>query len=121
MKLHRSVLGVGGVALALGIWFLAAAGTTAADDKNVRETVQKIADMIEKNDEAGAKKLAEQVGKKMELNDAMSLFALRAKKGVGFGSKAGAVTPDGIEAQLIGYGRKPKTQKEIDAQAADLQ
>jgi hypothetical protein len=119
MKTHARVLAAGAV-LALGIGILATADLSAADDKDARDVVRQIADMIEKKNDAGAKKLAEQAAKDLELHDAMSVFALKSKKGFGFGSKPGAATPDGIEAQLIGLSRKAKMQKEVDAIAADL-
>src|SRR5262249_1387304 len=49
---------------------------------------------------------AEAVAKKGELGDFMHLFKLRAKKGLGVGDKAGAITPDGIEAKLIAMTKK---------------
>lgn len=119
MKTHARVLAAG-AGLALAIWMVAVADSSAADEKNARDTILKMADLIEKKDDAGAKNLAQKIAKDVELHEVMEAFALRSKKGLGFGAKAGAVTPDGIEAQLIGLARKPRMQKEVDAQAADL-
>ncbi len=80
--------------LSLGAGFLSA--VAAADDKDIKGTVLKIADALEKNDAAGAKKLAESL-KDEDLEDVMHLFKPRKDKGLGIGSKAGAVKPDGIE------------------------
>jgi hypothetical protein len=61
MKSHAPVLGLGTIALAASLWFLAAVGSgSAADDdqkaKEIREAVLKMAEAIEKNDAAETKK-----------------------------------------------------------------
>lgn len=118
MKTHARVLGIGALALASGIWFLAASGSSAADDKDVRAIVLKIADLIEKKDDAGASKEAKAL--KDKLDEAMALFALRTKKGLGVGPKAGAITPDGIEAKLINIAKKPMAKAQLEKEADAL-
>src|SRR5262245_20049464 len=113
------IVGCLGLVLGAGMWALANFGT-AADPK---EDILSVAALVEKKDAAGAKKKAEELAKDMELEEVMSLFKLRNKGGLGFGSKpapAGAATTDGIEAKILALGRKALTQKEADAQADDL-
>jgi soluble cytochrome b562 len=105
------------ITLTLGAGFLSTAG--AADDKDVKGTVLKIADALEKNDAAGAKKLAESL-KDEDLEDVMHLFKPRKDKGLGIGSKAGAVKPDGIELKVIALAMNEPPKKELDDAAADL-
>jgi hypothetical protein len=100
----------------LGSGFLTAVG---ADDKDVKGTVLKIADAIEKNDTAGAKKLAETL-KDEDLEDVMHLFKPRKDKGLGIGDKAGAVKPDGIELKVIALAQNAPPQKEVDEYSGDL-
>ena len=84
--------------LALGTAFLSTVG--AVEDKDVKGTVLKIADALEKSDAAGAKKLAESL-KDEDLEDVMHLMKPRKDKGLGIGAKAGIVKPDGIELKVI--------------------
>jgi hypothetical protein len=103
--------------LSLGAGFLSA--VAAADDKDIKGTVLKIADALEKNDTAGAKKLAESL-KDEDLEDVMHLFKPRKDKGLGIGSKAGTVKPDGIELKVIALAMNEPPKKELDESADDL-
>ncbi len=103
--------------LSLGMGFLANVG--AAEDKDVKGTVLKIADALEKNDAAGAKKLAESL-KDEDLEDVMHLMKPRKDKGLGIGAKAGAVKPDGIELKVIALAMNEPPKKELDESSGDL-
>ncbi len=115
MKTQVRGLIAGGVVLVVGLWLVAGAETIgAADDKDVRSAILKIADLIEKNDDAAAKKQAAALAKDAELGDVMYLLLLRSKKGVGVGPEPGKITPDGIEAKLINIGKRPLPKAQID-------
>jgi hypothetical protein len=103
--------------LILGAGFLSTLGAT--EDKDVKGTVLKIADAFEKNDAAGAKKLAESL-KDEDLEDVMHLFKPRKDKGLGIGAKVGAVKPDGIELKVIALAMNEPPKKELDDASADL-
>jgi hypothetical protein len=103
--------------LALGVFFLTNIG--ASEDKDVKSTVLKIADAIEKSDTAGAKKLAESL-KDEDLEDVMHLMKPRKDKGLGVGGKPGAIKPDGIELKVIALAQAAPTKKELDESSADL-
>jgi hypothetical protein len=126
MKKQARVLVTGAAALSLAIGFAAVATSGAADDKgDLKTTVQKIADAIEKKDLDEAKKLAEDVAKNNELEDVMQLMnkrdlAGKAKGRFGVGKKPGSVNPDGIEAKIISLGKKAQPQRDIDKESTDL-
>ncbi len=130
MKKQARALVTGTAALSLAIGFLAAGIGGAADDKaDLRTTIQKIADAIEKKEFDQAKKLAEEVAKNIEkkdldLEDVMHLMAKRDPAGkakvFGVGKKPGAIVPDGIEAKVQNMGKKPLPQTQIDKESADL-
>jgi hypothetical protein len=105
-----------GAALALGFCLLSAGGTSA-DDKDVRDPTDKIAEAIAKGDTATAKKLAAGLAKSTELDNVMRQMALRTKKGRGVGAKANEVMPDGIEAKIIALSKKPLPQKQLDTES----
>ncbi len=80
---------------------LGSLGGRAADDKDLKGAIQKIAAAFDKKDMSEAKKLAADAAKNTgDFEDVMHLFALRTKKGLGVGAKPGAVTPDGIEKKV---------------------
>jgi len=95
---------VGGLAV-LGLLFIIAGPGSAGGEAELAGKVNKIADAFQKGDAAGAKAQASALAKATELEDVMHLFRPRKKKGIGVGDKAGAITPDGIEQQLIALGR----------------
>jgi cytochrome c556 len=87
------------VLLAIGMW--ATSGRSADDDKEARDAVLKIADLLEKGKDADAKKMAAEC--KAETEDLMNLMLPRkanGKGGLGIGAKPGAITPDGIEKKV---------------------
>jgi cytochrome c556 len=109
--------------LAAGLVLLATSDSQSADsEKEMRAGVLKLADALEKKDK-NAKKMAEDLAKKIDdLEELMHVFSLRTAKGggVGVGSKAGAISPDGIEQQIITLGKKPLDKAKLDAEADDL-
>ena len=105
------------IAVAIGL-YLAPTGR-AGDAKVYAAEVNKIADMLEKKDTAGAEKAAQALAKKVEdIVEVMDLFKPRSKGGIGVGAKAGAVVPDGIEQFLLKIGRDTPTAKEMKDTAA---
>lgn len=115
---------VGGTLLAAGLWLLTA-GTGSADDKTLKaaqDAVAKVADLLAKNDEAGAKAAAAEARKAYDLDDIMSVFKARGKKGVGVGPTPGAIKPDHIESYFQNMEKRPPAQKDASAveRAANL-
>jgi hypothetical protein len=105
---------------AAGLCFLGVVThSNAAADKDIAETIIKIADALEKRHTDNAKKLAQTL-KDEDIEDVMHLFKPRKDKGLGIGPKAGAVLPDGIELKVIAMAMNELPQKELDAYAADL-
>jgi hypothetical protein len=107
------------------MWLLTAGSGGAADaEKDVREAVQRLADAIEKDDMAQAKSAAEDIAKSYELEEVMNTMAKRdpggKKKAFGVGPKAGAITPDGIEAKIQNMSKAPKPQAQINKEAVAL-
>lgn len=118
--ISHSRLGVAGLAgLLLSFGFLAGERSRAADDKSLIESIQKLSAALEKND-SNAKKLAGEIAQKVDLEDLMHLFALRAKKGLGVGAKPGAVMPDGLEKKLTELAKKPLDSKQVGDESEAL-
>ncbi len=108
---------------------LAVVGATGADKGDVdkeavesaRKIVLKVTDLEAKGDTDAAKKEAAAQAKKIDdVKYAMTTLALRREYGLGMGPKAGAITPDGIEAKLISISKKPMAAKDLAAQADAL-
>jgi len=96
------------------------------DDKEIAGAVRKIAKAVAENKPDDAKKQAAEFNaelqkKKKDLGDVMNMFKLRTKGGLGVGAKAGAVTPDGIEAKVGALAKKKMTAPEVKNQATDLE
>jgi hypothetical protein len=94
----------------------------AAAKKDSTPYVVKLADLIEKNDEAGAKKQAATIADEFEdLDKVMRLFKIRGPKGkgLGIGPARNKIKPDGIELKLLDLAKGPlpagKLAKEADA------
>ncbi|HEV3256526.1 MAG TPA: hypothetical protein VG013_06590, partial [Gemmataceae bacterium] len=127
MKMHLRLLAVGAAGLALALGFLVATSATSAadDEKDVRDDVLKMADMIAKNDVDGAKKHAKTLDEDLDPEDVMSAFSLRTDKGkggVGLGANPGEINPDGIEKKLQDLAeKKPLTPKALEKQAKALE
>ena len=106
--------------LAAGLFF--GPGSSRADiDPGIKGALTKIADALEKGDSDTAKKLATALAKKVEeLDDIMHGFKLRTKKGLGVGTKAGVVVPDGIELKLNSIARDGITAKQLEKEGKNL-
>ncbi len=96
--------------LAAVLGFVSFAGTSnAGGAKDLKGTVAKIGEMIQKGDNAGAAKSAAAIAKATEeVGDVMHLFRPRNKGGLGFGTKAIGNNPikDGIEVALRDIARE---------------
>ena len=99
-------LGIAGIALVAVSGLIYVSGPTqAAQDKDMKVTVQKIADEIKKGNEGNAKKLAAAAAKDKalvdEITDVMHMFKKRDKLGLGAGIKPLAnPAKDGIEVMI---------------------
>jgi ribosomal protein S20 len=118
----RARLFMGGF-LAISFAWMTSTNPINADDKgNLRASVQKIADALAKDDAAGATRLAADVAKSIELEEAMNLMkrhdtAKDKSKVFGMGEPAGSIKPDGIEAKILGLGKINKSQFEKESSA----
>ncbi len=120
MRMKGRFLVVSGSALLLaGGLLLSPRGGAAADDKELREEILKLAD-AEQEKGGNLSQQADAIGKKAELEDIMSVFRLRTKKGLGVGATPGAVKPDGIEAQVMSLGKRPLPASQLSATSHDL-
>jgi mevalonate kinase len=118
-KTHWTNLGVA-VALLGGFGLL----SVYAQDKEVTESITKLAGDSTKKSWADLTKDGAAVAKKHELVDIMNLFKLRktgAKtSGWGVGEKPGGISPDGIEAKIINMTKNPMPDATLAKQQADL-
>jgi hypothetical protein len=91
----------------VGLWTLSLTANTsrAAVDAETNEIVNNIADLLAKGDTAAAKKVAAELAKNHDYETVMHGFKPRSKKGIGVGTKPGAVTPDGIELKINALAR----------------
>jgi hypothetical protein len=102
---------IAGVTLVAAISLVFLSGPSyAGGEKDLRASVQKIADAIKKGNREEAKKLAAAVAKDKDLVDeigaVMHMFRPRNKGGMGVGNTPLAnPAKDGIEAMLRDYGR----------------
>jgi Cytochrome C' len=98
-----AVLWVAGVGL---LGFTVAQGAfRSVEDGEANGVINKVADLLEKGDAAGAKKAAQDVAAKNEVETIMTAFNLRKKKGIGVGANANEIMPDGIEAKIQALAR----------------
>jgi hypothetical protein len=112
------------ITLVVGTILIVGAGGGWADDEDDREiaeSVRKIAKAGAANKPDAAQKESETLAKKMVLGDVMNSFKSRKHGGLGIGPKPGAIMPDGIEAKVIALAKKKLTAAEVKAQAADLE
>jgi len=104
-----------GMVLAALAWMALGTGRSGAgddDDKETRDALLKIAAAIKAGDDAGAKKQAVALAKKIDtVEEVMDLLKPRKKDkkgkyvgGVGIGPTPGAIQPDGIEVKLLALG-----------------
>ncbi len=86
-----------------------ASTSNAGDAKDMKGSIAKIGEMIQKGDDAGAKKTAAALAKGAdELGDIMHMFRPRNKGGMGFGKVAVGANPakDGLEVALRDIARE---------------
>jgi hypothetical protein len=108
--------------LGLGLWAVLAGRGSADDSAALKDGVLKIANGIKKGDTVTADAMAAKLAKKVDdLGDLMELFKKRDKGGIGAGSKAGAVIPDGIEIKLVTMGRDAPSSATAKKEAAGLE
>lgn len=123
MKCGRSWI-AGTLACLWGLWFLAAVGISKeAGEKELREGVRKLAEVIAQKDTDTAKKQAAELAKKIDkIEELMLLFSVRNgdEGGLGIGPKPGTIQPDGIEQKLEFLAKKPLPEKQLAAEAEDL-
>ena len=107
--------------LAAGFFLSAGSSQAGIDKKEMNSALAKIAKAIESGDDATAKKEAQALAKKIDdLDDLMHSFKPRDKKGLGVGSKAGVVQPDGIEQKLNAISRDGITPGQMKKEAENL-
>src|SRR5438309_46198 len=96
-------------------------GQDKKQNKEAREAVLRMADLVGKKDFAALKPQADAVAKSIDgLNDVMNLLRLRAKGGLGMGDTPGAIAPDGMEAKLVNLAKRPLTQPQLAKDAKAL-
>jgi hypothetical protein len=99
-----------------GVW-------SAMADRGAAADIQKLADLVAKNDDAALAKQAEALARKYKnLSEFMSLLKPRSEKGggLGVGKKPGAIEPDSIEAKTAALAKKAPSSAELDGQEGDL-
>jgi hypothetical protein len=106
----------------LAVAFFQTAGRSRADiDKKLHAALVEIAEACRKGDTATAETKAKALAKTVEdLDDLMHSFKPRNKKGLGVGSKAGVVTPDGIEQKLDAIAQGGITDGQLSKEGAAL-
>lgn len=133
MTRYALVRGLAVAAVVLGAGLFATSTRIAADDEAekkkqlaidaARVPILKLTGAVAKGDKAEAQKAADEV-KKHELEFIMAQLKLRQANGIGglgLGEKPGSIAPDGIEAKLIELTRKPLGQRDLVAQAAEIE
>lgn len=111
---------------ALGLCLLAttalpSAGTREKQEiKDAQESVVKLADLL-KTKVTTARKQAAALARTTELEHVHHVFKLRSRGGLGVGSKAEAIRPDGIEAKLIALRKRALTTTQMKKERAALQ
>jgi cytochrome c556 len=95
----------------------------AADDEppQMRETLQKIADLLAKKDFDEAKKLGETLKGAGEADVYMSLMKPQKLGGLGVTDKGGKLLAEGIDKKLQDLGKMPLTAKQLEIQAEALE
>jgi hypothetical protein len=106
----------------VGLLIATPRGVSADDNKEVRDAVEKLADLLEKKDYDAAKKEAAAIAKKYdELEHVMILLGPRDMGGFGVGPKAGDIKPDDMEQKLSDLAtKKALTDAEWKAQGAAI-
>jgi cytochrome c' len=112
---------LGGVMLALGLALSANSGK-AADAKKVRATILKAAELLQKGDEAAAKKEIATLAKDKDvaLDDVMETLKLRTSKGLGVGKEPIKGVADGIESLIGNLEKRVPPAKVLEDHNADI-
>jgi len=119
MTKRRALIVAAVVILILGVWAL-----WSAAHRSEAAEVQNLADLAARKDDVALKKEAEGVARKYkDLGPFMKLFRPRTKEagGLGVGSRAGAIQPDGIEAKIKELAKKAPSTAELEEQGGDLE
>jgi hypothetical protein len=95
----------------------------AADDEppQMRETLQKIAELLGKKEFDEARKLGETLKGAGEADVYMSLMKPQKAGGLGVTDKAGKTIAEGIDKKLQDLGKNPPTAKQLETQAEALE
>jgi hypothetical protein len=103
-------------ALALGVWFAAAADSISADEKGgkVGPYNTALVDLTQ-----GKGKPAD-IADKADLGDVMQAFKPRSKGGIGIGPKPDSITPDSIELKFNNLGKKALAPAALAKEAKDI-
>jgi hypothetical protein len=125
MGVNSRLLAGGAAVLALAIAVLVTSRSgLMADDTPDEKDVKAAEDIVTKaaGNPAAMKKAGDEVmAKKLGLKAAMYSFKLRSAGGIGVGDKAGAITPDGIEAKLINLSKKEMPKAAVTKEGPDLE
>jgi cytochrome c556 len=111
---HRLTSGV----LVLSVCLLAVSSSYSADDPDEKKANKEAADAVLKLAKGSGN--AQDIAKKNQIEYVMHGFKLRNKGGIGVGAKAGAVTPDGIEAKIINLAKKALQKGDLAKEADGL-
>jgi cytochrome c556 len=119
----RTCLFLAAAVLALGLWGVSA---PAADEKSQNDTIDKLAETLQK-DSAAAKKEAAALAKTVDTDDLMGVLNKRktgGEGGFGFGPKATGEKDDSIEKKVESLGdpkNAPLSAAQLAKESADLQ
>jgi len=118
--------------LALSICLLSTSMMVRADDddddkediakaKKLAEPLKKLIEAVEGGKADAIAKAVKDIDSKDDLKHIMwAGFKTREKGGQGVGPKAGAITPDGVEAKIISMSKKPMPAAQLNKESADL-
>jgi hypothetical protein len=114
--------------VAVSLWVLSETTSRAALDAETNALVNGLADVVQKGDAGAIKKKAAEIAKDNDPETIMSVMkprfvVIKGKKipaGIGVGDKAGEITPDGIEQQIIAIARDGITKDALDKERAAL-
>jgi hypothetical protein len=119
----RTWLFVAGAVFTLALWGVSA---PAADEKSPNDTIDKLAEALQK-DPTAAKKQAGELATKIDTDDLMSVLNKRKKNGdggFGFGPKPTGEMDDSIEKKVESLGdtkSAPLSADQLAKESADLQ
>jgi hypothetical protein len=109
------------LALLLPASALPRSGAADEEPPQMRETLQKIADLLGKKDFDEARKLGETLKGAGEADVYMGLMKPQKAGGLGVTDKAGKLLAEGMEKKLQDLGKNSLTAKQLDTQAEALE